>query len=58
MGKRLRGEMMISELQLLLRAKKSITDSVFALRLLMEKYRESQRKLHCASVDLQIRDRL
>ena len=29
------------------------TDAMFALRMLMEKYRESQRKLHCVFVDLE-----
>ena len=32
---------------------KETTDAVFALRMLMEKYRESQRELHCVFVDLE-----
>ena len=31
---------------------KSTTDALFALRLLMEKYREGQKELHCVFVDL------
>ena len=31
---------------------KSTTDSLFALRVLMEKYREGQKELHCVFVDL------
>ena len=33
--------------------KKSTTDAVFALRMLIEKYRECQRELHCVFVDLE-----
>ena len=32
---------------------KRITDAMFALRMLMEKYREGQRELHCIFVDLE-----
>ena len=32
---------------------KGTTDAVFALRMLMEKYREGQRELHCVFVDLE-----
>ena len=32
---------------------KGTTDSMFALRMLMEKYREGQRELHCVFVDLE-----
>ena len=32
---------------------KETTDAMFALRMLMEKYREGQRKLHCVFVDLE-----
>ena len=31
---------------------KGTTDAVFVLRMLMEKYREGQKELHCAFVDL------
>ncbi|KAK3507820.1 hypothetical protein QTP70_000887 [Hemibagrus guttatus] len=33
--------------------RKSTTDAIFALRILMEKYRDGQRELHCVSVDLE-----
>ena len=33
--------------------KNSITDAIFALRMLMEKYREGQRELHCVFVGLE-----
>jgi len=29
------------------------TDSMFALRILMEKYRDGQKELHCVFVDLE-----
>ncbi|KAK3549598.1 hypothetical protein QTP86_005337 [Hemibagrus guttatus] len=32
---------------------KSTTDAIFALRILMEKYRDGQRELHCVFVDLE-----
>ena len=32
---------------------KGTTDAMFALRMLMEKYREGQRQLHCVFVDLE-----
>ena len=32
---------------------KSITDALFALRMLMKKYREGQRKLHWVFLDLE-----
>ena len=32
---------------------KRTTDAMFALRILMEKYREGQRELHCVFVDLE-----
>ncbi|KAK3508701.1 hypothetical protein QTP70_004255 [Hemibagrus guttatus] len=33
--------------------RKSTTDAIFALRILMEKYRNGQRELHCLFVDLE-----
>ena len=33
--------------------RKSTTDAIFALRVLMEKYREGQKELHCVFVDLE-----
>ena len=32
---------------------KKATDAMFALRMLMEKYREDQKQLHCVFVDLE-----
>ena len=32
---------------------KSTTDALFALRVLMEKYREGQKEIHCVFVDLE-----
>ena len=32
---------------------KGTTDAMFALRMLMEKYRKGQRELHCVIVDLE-----
>ena len=32
---------------------KSITDAIFALKMLAEKYREGQRQLHCVFIDLE-----
>ena len=32
---------------------KETTDAMFALRMLMEKYREGQRELHCVFMDLE-----
>ncbi|KAF7647582.1 hypothetical protein LDENG_00169870 [Lucifuga dentata] len=50
---RLRAEVSISEQQYGFMPRKSTTDAVFALRMLIEKYREGQRELHCAFVDLE-----
>ncbi|KAK3535759.1 hypothetical protein QTP70_021074 [Hemibagrus guttatus] len=35
------------------RQRKSTTEAIFALRILMEKYRDGQRELHCVFVDLE-----
>ena len=32
---------------------KSTTDALFALRMLMEKYRERQKEMHCVFMDLE-----
>ncbi|KAK3523019.1 hypothetical protein QTP86_011235 [Hemibagrus guttatus] len=40
-------------LNVLLCGRKSTTDAIFALRILMEKYRDGQRELHCVFVDLE-----
>ena len=49
---RLRCEITISEQQYGFMPRKSTTDAMFALRVLMEKYREKQKELHCVFVDL------
>lgn len=45
--------MRISEGQCGFMKKKSTTDVTFALRVLMEKYRKSQKDLHCVFVKLE-----
>ena len=50
---RLRQEVEICEQQYGFMPGKSTTDPMFALRLLMEKYREGQKKLHCVFVNLE-----
>lgn len=50
---RLRAELSICEQQYGFMPKKCTTDAVFALRMLIEKYREGQRELHCVFVDLE-----
>ena len=45
---RLRAEVSVCEMP-----RKSTTDGVFALRMLIEKYIEKQRELHCVFVDLE-----
>ena len=50
---RLRSELTFSEQQYGFMPGKSTTDALFALRLLMEKYREGQKELHCVFVDLE-----
>ena len=51
--RRLRSELTFSEQQYGFMPGKSTTDALFALRVLMEKYREGQKKLHCVFVDLE-----
>ena len=51
--KRLRSDLKFSNQQYGFMPGKSTTDAVFALRLLMEKYREGQKELHCVFVDLE-----
>ncbi|KAK3531040.1 hypothetical protein QTP70_007883 [Hemibagrus guttatus] len=43
----------ICEQQYCFMPRKSTTDAIFALRILMEKYRDGQRELHCVFVDLE-----
>ena len=50
---RLRSELTFSEQQYGFMPGKSTTDALFALRVLMEKYREGQKELHCVFVDLE-----
>ncbi|MFY0383419.1 RNA-directed DNA polymerase, partial [Bacillus sp. YIM B13582] len=50
---RLREEVTICEQQYGFMPRKSTTDALFALRMLMEKYREGQKELHCVFVDLE-----
>ncbi|KAG7470479.1 hypothetical protein JOB18_047048 [Solea senegalensis] len=50
---RLRAEVSICEQQYGFMPRKSATDAVFALRTMVEKYREGHRELHCAFVDLE-----
>ncbi|KAK3549676.1 hypothetical protein QTP86_006545 [Hemibagrus guttatus] len=50
---RLRKVVEICEQQYGFMPRKSTTDAIFALRILMEKYRDGQRDLHCVFVDLE-----
>ena len=50
---RLRDSVEISKQQYGFMPGKGTTDAMFALRMLMEKYREGQRELHCVFVDLE-----
>ena len=50
---RLRDRVEISKQQYGFMPGKGTTDAVFALRMLMEKYRKNQRELHCVFVDLE-----
>ena len=50
---RLRDRVKINKQQYRLMPGKGTTDTMFALRMLMEKYREGQRELHCVFVDLE-----
>ncbi|KAK3573265.1 hypothetical protein QTP86_019235 [Hemibagrus guttatus] len=50
---RLRKVVDICEQQYGFMPRKSTTDAIFALRILMEKYRDGQKELHCVFVDLE-----
>ncbi|KAK3567307.1 hypothetical protein QTP86_017622 [Hemibagrus guttatus] len=50
---RLRKIVEICEQQYGFMPRKSTTDAIFALRILMEKYRDGQKELHCVFVDLE-----
>ena len=51
--KRLREEVTISDEQFGFMPGRSTMDAIFALRQLMEKYREGRQKLHCVFIDLE-----
>ena len=51
--RRLRRELTFSEQQYGFMPVKSTTDALFALRVLMVKYRDGQKELHCVFVDLE-----
>ena len=51
--KRLRSDLKFSNRQYGFMQGKSTTDALFALRVLMEKYREGPKELHCVFVDLE-----
>ena len=53
MEARLRMLVTVSEQQYGFVQGKGTSDAMFALRMLMEKYREGQRELHCVFVDLE-----
>ena len=50
---RLRGTVTMSDQQFGFMPGSSTTDAIFALRQLMENYREGQRNLHCVFIDLE-----
>ena len=50
---RIRKEVVIGEQQYSLMPGRSTNDALFALRRVLEKYREGQRDLHCVFVDLE-----
>ena len=51
--KRLRSDLKFSNQPYVFMPGKSTTDALFALRVLMVKYREGQKELHCVFVDLE-----
>ena len=51
--RRLRSEFTFSEQLYGFMTWKSFTGALFALRVLMEKYREGQKELHCVFVDVE-----
>ncbi len=51
--KRLRRVVRISDEQFGFMPGRSTTDAIFALRMMMEKYREGQKELHCVFIDLE-----
>ena len=51
--RRLRRDLTFSNQQYGFKAGKSTTDALFALRVLLEMYRQGQKELHCVFVDLE-----
>ena len=51
--RRLRSELTFSEQQYRFMPEKSTIDALFALRVLMDKYREGRKELHCGFVELE-----
>ncbi|KAK3532557.1 hypothetical protein QTP86_024137, partial [Hemibagrus guttatus] len=51
--KRVEGVNSVEQKQYGFMPRKSTTDAIFALRILMEKYRDGQKELHCVFVDLE-----
>ena len=50
--RRIRQEVQISQQQYGFMPGKSTMDAIFALRMMIEKYREGQKELHCVFIDL------
>ena len=50
---RLRQEVMIGNQQFGFMPRRSTTDAIFGLRMMMEKWREGQKELHCVFIDLE-----
>ena len=53
MDHRIRSEVVISQGQFGFMKGRSTEDAIFALRQLLEKYKEGQRKIHCTFIDLE-----
>ena len=51
--RRIRQEVQISQQQYGFMPGKSTMDAIFALRMMIEKYREGQKELHCVFIDLE-----
>ena len=50
---RLRQEVVIGDQQFGFMPRRSTTDAIFGLRMMMEKWREGQKELHCVFIDLE-----
>ena len=53
MEARLRQEVVIGDQQFGFMPRRSTTDAIFGLRMMMEKWREGQKELHCVFIDLE-----